>query len=596
MLKVSEDKRATTVWSIGELLEERSALVQSNSIESLTAQHQRAIALFQCGEYKGAARLLRELLDEQETSEWWNDWAAAELMCSGPGKSEPGFRRALELDPANHRAAGNLGALLARDGKVAEALPWLEAAAEGGPAEEREQLLRLVQNYRLQLSKSSNGSHGHVLEAMAEAIHQQSVAISALAKRITALEGKSSGQAQAAGAQTAAAIGPNSEHTEWPARKRTTHKPGVYFNAVLYGASGYAEECWNAALALEEAGIPLQIVPVGQQNDNRKLIPEASAKRLKALERESIDLPHSIIYQAVPAHGLELRLHGRTSVARTMFETDSVPPIFRDRCNAMDEVWVPSRFNMGTFASGGVERSKLRLVPGGIDAKTFHPGEEPLKITQKRGFNFLSVFEWWPRKNYWALLGAYLNEFTAQDDVALILKVYQLSSTSADIPSEIAWMIEREHGLPLEKAPTIVVLNGFMTQEAMVRLYATADCFVLPTRGEGYGRPFLEAMACGVPVIATDWGGQSDFLNDSNSYRIPSTLVDVPPDTELSLIAGQRWAEPDPDRLRSLMRHVYEHPEEAQRNAEQARSDVLRDYDWSALMPRWVNEFRRLLT
>lgn len=570
-------------------------MAQSNSIENLAAQHERAIALFECGEYRGAACLLRELLDEQETSEWWNDWATAELMCAGPGKSEPGFRRALELDPANHRAAGNLGALLARAGRVAEALPFFETAAAGSPAEEREQLLRLVQNYRLQLSKSSNGSQGDMLEAIARAIHEQSLAVSALAKRITALEERAGGGPPAVTAHATVAALPNTEPSGSISRKQAIRRSGVYFRAPLYGGSGYAEECWTAALALEEAGIPLQVTPVGEQCDKRKLIPEESAKRLKALERESIDQPSSISYQAFPAHALDLNLRGRTSVARTMFETDSVPPIFRDRCNAMDEVWVPSRFNMRTFTAGGVDPAKLRLVPGGIDAKRFHPGEEPLNLPQKRSFNFLSVFDWSSRKNYRALLSAYLSEFTADDDVALILKAYQLISTSADIPSEIAWVIEREHGLSLERAPAIIVLNGFMAQEAMVRLYAAANCFVLPTRGEGYGRPFLEAMACGVPVIATDWGGQSDFLNQSNSYLIPSKLVDVPIDTELSLNTGQRWAEPDLERLRALMRYVYAHSEEARRKAEQARADTLRNYDWSALMPRWVGEFRRLL-
>lgn len=570
-------------------------MAQPNSIETLAAQHERAIALFDCGDYKGAAHLLSEVLNECETSQWWNDWATAELMCSGPSKSEPGFRRALELDPSNYRAAGNLGAVLARAGRLAEAVPWLEAAAAGSSAEEREQLLRLVQNYHLQLSKSSSGPQGHLMEAMARAIYQQSVAISALAKRIADIEATPGARSPAMPAQAAIPTTPSGELRGLPSRQRAVPKPGIYFSAPVYGASGYAEECWAAALALDEAGIPLQINPIGEPSDTRKLIPETSAKRLKDLQRESIDVPHSVIYQAVPGHGVDLKLRGRTSVARTMFETDGVPAIFRDRCNGVDEVWVPSHFNMRTFAASGVDPAKLRLLPGGIDAKTFQPGAEPLPFAQKRGFNFLSVFDWWPRKNYRALLRAYLSEFTAEDDSALILKVYQLNGRTSDIPSEIAWMIEREQHLSLERAPTIIVLNGFMAQEFMVRLYATANCFVLPTRGEGYGRPFLEAMACGLPVIATDWGGQSDFLNDSNSYLIPSKLVDVPIDTELSLIAGQRWAEPDPERLRALMRHVYEHPEEAHRKAEKARSDVLRDYDWSALTPRWLSEFRRLL-
>ena len=63
----------------------------------------------------------------------------------------------------------------------------------------------------------------------------------------------------------------------------------------------------------------------------------------------------------------------------------------------------------------------------------------------------------------------------------------------------------------------------------MPALYRAADCFVLPTRGEGFGRPLLEAMAAGVPVIATRWGGHTDFLDDQHAYLVEvEALVEVP--------------------------------------------------------------------
>jgi glycosyltransferase involved in cell wall biosynthesis len=52
------------------------------------------------------------------------------------------------------------------------------------------------------------------------------------------------------------------------------------------------------------------------------------------------------------------------------------------------------------------------------------------------------------------------------------------------------------------------------------RLYAAVDCFVLPTRGEGWGLPIFEAMAMGLPVIATNWSGQVDFMNENNAFPI----------------------------------------------------------------------------
>ena len=41
------------------------------------------------------------------------------------------------------------------------------------------------------------------------------------------------------------------------------------------------------------------------------------------------------------------------------------------------------------------------------------------------------------------------------------------------------------------------------------KLYKAADAFVLPSRGEGWGRPHVEAMAMGLPVIATNWSGST---------------------------------------------------------------------------------------
>ncbi|MGH9448676.1 MAG: glycosyltransferase, partial [Terriglobia bacterium] len=272
------------------------------------------------------------------------------------------------------------------------------------------------------------------------------------------------------------------------------------------------------------------------------------------------------------------------------------PETYRGACNAMDEVWVPSRFNMETFANGGVEKRKLRLVPGGVDTKTFCPGAAPLEIPRKRRFNFLSVFDWHRRKGYDVLLRAYLREFTSDDDVTLILKVYQLVAEFSDLEAKISHFIERVTGLPMEIAPPIILINGFVPQRDMARLYATADAFVLPSRGEAYGRPYLEAMACRLPVVATKWSGQLDFLNNQNSYLIESQLTPVPPDVEIEEYKGHLWAEPSADHLRELMRDVYSHPEKARKKAEQGRKDVVQNYDWSVVTPRWVNEFERLLS
>ena len=55
----------------------------------------------------------------------------------------------------------------------------------------------------------------------------------------------------------------------------------------------------------------------------------------------------------------------------------------------------------------------------------------------------------------------------------------------------------------------------------MQMMYAGADAFVLPTHGEGWGRPAVEAMAMALPTIVTNWSGTSQFLSDTATYPIP---------------------------------------------------------------------------
>jgi glycosyltransferase involved in cell wall biosynthesis len=377
-----------------------------------------------------------------------------------------------------------------------------------------------------------------------------------------------------------------------PAR---ANQPGVFFRGVIYGASGYAQENLMIVLALGAAGVPLRIETMQQPHDSENLMTDEERVALEFAKLQRVDLLQGVYFQSMPGHDLQTNLYARRLIARTMFETDRIPDGWVDRCNAMDEVWVPSTFNMETFARAGVQEHKLLHMQEGEDTNFFHPDNPPFRIPGTRGFNFLSVFQWTQRKGPDVLLEAYLREFKEDEDVALILRCYGRNGPDSDLMPEMLFYVERKLGLRLENIPPILLVPGFIPNRELPRLYTSADCFVLPSRGEGWGRPYVEAMSSGLPVIATRWSGQMDFLHDQNSYLIDYKLAPTPADTDIEVFAGHEWAEPDVDHLRALMRHVYTHREEARAKAAFGRQEMVEKFDRKVIMSHWVKEFVRVL-
>jgi len=116
----------------------------------------------------------------------------------------------------------------------------------------------------------------------------------------------------------------------------------------------------------------------------------------------------------------------------------------------------------------------------------------------------------------------------------------------------------------------------------LIQLYNIADAFVLPSRGEGWGRPYIEAMAMGLPVIATNWSGPTEFVTKHNGYLLPLNQINPLVDAHLSAFPGHKWANPDGDKLVEILRHLREHPEEGRLKGAVGRRDV--ETKWSHLV------------
>lgn len=335
--------------------------------------------------------------------------------------------------------------------------------------------------------------------------------------------------------------------------------PPILWHAPLRDPTGYAEEARHFLFALHAYGAPIAAREI-RWNDRVAGLPPHQEQLLQQL---LLKPPHPRRVYVLHILGSHLRPapDARASIGRTMFETDRLPPGWAEACNHMDAVWVPSAFNRETFAFAGVKPEKLRVVPGLIDLDQYNPQGPPLALPSDHGFHFLAVFDWSLRKGWDVLIAAFVEEFRPDEDVALLLRVHSsLGYTVPQIYAQIENFLVKELGRDPARIPDILLLDKSLSASELLALYRAADCYVLPTRGEGWGRPFMEAMAMERPTIATGWSGMTAFMNAENSLLIDYTLQEVSEKAaaEIPTFRGHRWAEPSRAHLRQLMRRVFE--------------------------------------
>lgn len=115
------------------------------------------------------------------------------------------------------------------------------------------------------------------------------------------------------------------------------------------------------------------------------------------------------------------------------------------------------------------------------------------------------------------------------EDVLLVILTSAYHSTAAfdrEIEKMLPPIDQTQQQQPQQQQqprvrPRYHVLTG-LPQEAMPYLYSLADALVIPSHGEGFGRPHVEAMACGTPVIATNWSSTPTFI----SHRRNGAFID----------------------------------------------------------------------
>lgn len=189
--------------------------------------------------------------------------------------------------------------------------------------------------------------------------------------------------------------------------------------------------------------------------------------------------------------------------------------------NEVDEMWVPSTYVKNVYIKSGIPAERVVVVPNGINSTQFNPDVEQYKLKSNKNFKFLFVGGTIFRKGIDILLEVYINTFSSQDDVCLVIKDFGGDSfyQGKNVKEIIAELKQNP------KHPEIEYIDSILSEKELAGLYKASDVLVHPYRGEGFGIPIIEAMACGTPAVVTNGGACLDFCNSENSFLVDAELI-----------------------------------------------------------------------
>ncbi len=128
-----------------------------------------------------------------------------------------------------------------------------------------------------------------------------------------------------------------------------------------------------------------------------------------------------------------------------------------------------------------------------------------------------------------------------------------------------------------------VLFRGYVPHAELARAFATAHIFIRPSRTEGFGASFVEAMAAGLPVIATQEGGVADFLFDEKrNPDKPTTGWAVDPDA--------------PEQIADAVKDIMTNPDKVARVRDSALALVREKYDWDIIAKQMHAQFEAVFT
>lgn len=323
---------------------------------------------------------------------------------------------------------------------------------------------------------------------------------------------------------------------------RRTQTPGLDIVGYLLSEIGLGEAARLMVAALDAGGICAGLINVPLPG---RMSEPALAERLGASSR------HRTALSICGANDLGIfasrTCRHHVNIAYPYWELPSFPAAWKQRFDGFDAFWAPTSFIQNALA--GAQPKAVTLVPQPIDLP-----EEPRRQVFSTPLKFYTFFDfdsYAARKNPFGAIDAFRTAFpTGREDALLRVKARGRDAEAGRLTELIA--LARQD-------PRIEIIDKTLTRDEMSALMDGCNVFVSLHRSEGFGLGCAEALARGKAVVATDFGGTRDFINEQTAYPVGFTKVTLKADDYLGA-KGNHWAEPSIEHAASIMRRIYDDP------------------------------------
>jgi glycosyltransferase involved in cell wall biosynthesis len=195
-------------------------------------------------------------------------------------------------------------------------------------------------------------------------------------------------------------------------------------------------------------------------------------------------------------------------------------------------------------------------------------GIDPESVTFFFNFDFHSCID---RKNPYGIIETFSKAFcNGFEKVTLVIK----SLHAEFYPDDATRLAEA-----VQTDSRIIWKNQPMTKDELISVMNASDCYISLHRSEGFGIGMMEAMYLGKCVIATAYGGNMDFMDNTNSFLIDYSYTEVQKDFG-PYKKGCKWADPYLDQVILIMKDFYQNHEKLSiKFGKKASKDIREKYD-----------------